>query len=251
MRNFSPLLRFNLKTIPWFVWMLSFVTIGMAIIFSRTTGELSGFETELGGFPLFYSAMIGLFFFSEAKDGRSTSTAWLTPVPHGEFLLTRPIPRESAWLMRSSLFFMCVLAGPVLNLCLTQFHPDMHLSLYQSATQHTEAAEKLALYRSVFPASIVIHAPGASHDTLIVPGGYLLVAGWQLFRSVIVALGLQILPLLLIPRKAKDKILFGWMLLIVFLPEWKAIGVESVFFQFARHWGLVTLGAIAVICLIQ
>jgi hypothetical protein len=251
MRNFAPLLYFNLKTIPPAIWLFCMITIVMAVFFNDTTGEHSGFETALTGhMGTMYSLLLGVFFFSEGKTGGARSS--LTPIPHGEFLFARPVSRRSAWLARACLYFTAVFAAPVIFLCVALFHPDFKLSLYQEATRHTEAAGKLALYQAAFPDSAVVHEHGSSHDTLVIPRGWLFLAGWQLLVTILLALGLQILTFLSSKTQLKIFIFYIGTILIVILGSWKAMDyIEPIFFQFSRHWRLVALGALAVICLVQ
>ena len=243
MRNFPPILYFNLKTIPWIVWMFAFLILGLAFDLGWGDREYSSVETQLTGFQIYYAMMIGMFFYSEGKAGGGMDS--FTPIPHGEFLLTRSVPRKTAWRMRANLCFLFMLAAPFLAFCLCLLHPDMHIYLSQSASQQAEVAQKTALYQASFPASIVIHQD--HHDTLVIPAGNLLVAGLQLLVAAIVAWGLQILLLFVPSKKMKQGIFFGCMIPFILLPVWKSAGIETLFFQFVRHWVTVVFGAIAII----
>jgi hypothetical protein len=279
MRNFFLLLRFNLKTLPRAVPGVFLLNIAMAVFFKYIPYNSSSFEMALGSGVLQianFSFVLGLLFYSQGGT--------FPPIAHEEFLFARPVPRWSAWLARTCLFFVLIFAGPVFNFCNALRHPDRSISLTQPVTsqppayqppaavippklvepripdlnfslrqgvrQPTPTPEKLTVQLPPAPDNPVVHYARASRPTVDIQRGWLFLAGWQLLAIVPVALGMQIMTF--VSTKIRLTIgIFYLAFIVALIPHWTGIAIEPVFYQFMWHWRLVAITAIAVFACVQ
>ena len=261
--QFLTLLRFNLRLLPpYFVPLIGIFCInacmnGVLDIVFRAKPEVweaSGIATSLSAMPIMFSGILAMQFFTRNTGWSGAGSAWLMPA--GEFLLTRPVPRRTAHLSLMCLYFVVLLSPCLLNVGVTLAEPHLRISLYHSKTQSTEGADKLSLYQKQFPNSSVIHLPKAGHNTLVIPFGEMLIAFWQLWMTVVLALALQTTTLLVLPSKVQMGLLMAICLAPMFLITFKLWGdptmaLEKLFFVFAHHWVLIALLTLGVFVLVQ
>ena len=257
------LLRFNMQLLPRFIWpMLAIFSLNaslhgiLAIVFRAKPwiGEVSGIVTNLNAMPLMFCGLLGMQFFVRETGWAGTAETWLMPA--GEFLFTRPVQRRAAYFSRMALYFTILLLSPLLNVCLTTVEPDLRISLHHNQTQSIETAAKLNLYQDQFTNGLLIHEPKEGHDTFVIPFGAVLVALWQLWLAILVALALQTATLLTLPSKVQMGLFMAICFAPMFLITFRLWGdptamLENVFFSFTHHWGLIALLTLGVFALIQ
>lgn len=261
-RLILPLIRFNLQMLPWAIWLV-FVAclfdpvmqiVGMATSSGDSfRNEVSGFNTSLEPMSVMVCAILGMQFVAGSAAASSVSAGWL--IPSEEFLLTLPLHRSMTYLVRIGIFFIVMLAVPALKVGLSAAEPDLHMSLYHSKSQRTEAFANLPLFQEQFPASVIVHETNATHDTLVIPHGAVLIALWQFWLVLLLALALQAATLPRFSAKVQRGILLGICLLPVLLVVFTPYGehparLENAFFLFASRWKdvvVLTLGAAVLI----
>ena len=108
--HFFALLGFNLRFLPrsilliLFIFSLNASMSGiLAIVFRAKPwiGEVSSLVTTLGVMPIMFGGILGIQFFVRETGWAGTAEGWLMPA--GEFLVTRPIQRRTAYFSRMSL----------------------------------------------------------------------------------------------------------------------------------------------------
>jgi hypothetical protein len=262
-RTILTLLSFNLQLLPRSIWLilalfclnsLSGGIISFVFRGEPWSSEESGIVTSLDAFPILFCGMLATQFFIGGTGWAGTASVWLMPA--GEFLLVRPIPRSAAYLSRIFLFFVIILAAPLLKVSVTVADPNLRMSLYHSKTQSTEAADKLTLYKHQFPNSFIMRAPKTNHDMLVVPFGAVLIALWEFWLATLLALALQTMTLLTLPSKVQIGLLMAIslapMLMITFSPFGeRAAVIESTVFFFMHYWCLIALFTLAAFILVQ
>jgi len=132
----------------------------------------------------------------------------------------------------------------------------LRISLYHSKTQSTEGADKLNLYQEQFANGLLIHEPKEGHDAFVIPLGAVLVALWQLWLAILLALALQAATLLTLPSKIQIGLFMAICIAPVFMITFRLWGdptmmLENVFFFFAHHLALIALGTLGGFVLIQ
>lgn len=261
-RIFVSLLHFNYQILPWVIWMLlAIIILNVAIQMTGVflfrgdpyVGELSGLGTSLSVFPIMFYGILGIQFFIGSTG--STGAASLGMIPAGEFLLVRPVSRRTAYLSRIVFFFLIMLIAPLLRLGLTMTEPDLQMSLYHSKIESTEAADKITLYQEQFPDSSVIRKPKATHDTLVIPFGSMLIKLLEFWLVVCLALALQVVVLVKLPAKIQTGLFMGIGMSPFFLVSdlfWKSSAMaENGFFFFAHHWSLIALLTLGAFVFVQ
>ncbi|HWB61030.1 MAG TPA: hypothetical protein VG733_16165 [Chthoniobacteraceae bacterium] len=243
MRNHrASLLYFNLKTTS-VVWIYVAISVTMVAVSQCLRATLlsadSGMDAMLriSWTTIYFSIMIGWFFYSEWKPGARGS--FFMPLPHGEFLLSRPVTRREAWMARGCMCYALMLAAPLLDLCLTLLKPDLRFYLFHGHDLHNEATDKLPQYLAAFPGSAVIHDPASRSDTLVAPWGYMLFATSQFLYTAIAALGLQILTLARLSPKLKGGLFLGGGVAVMLIFQFTGV-MEPCFFIFTRYWFILT-----------
>jgi hypothetical protein len=216
-------------------------------------GEMSGIRNTLDVFPLMFYSILGMQFFIGTKS--STGATFPGMIPAAEFLLVRPVSRRTAYLSRMVFFFFIMLIAPLLGLGLTIAEPDLQVSLYHSKTESTEAADNITLYQKQFPDNFIIHKPKATHDTLVIPFGSMLLKLWEFWLVVCLALALQAVVLVKLPAKIQTGLFMGIGMspfLLVSDLFWNSSTIaENAFFFFAHHWSLIALFTLGAFILVQ
>jgi hypothetical protein len=201
-----------------------------------------------------FGGLLGMQFLIRETGWAGTTSGWLMPA--GELLITRPISRQRAYMSLMVLYFVILLLPSLLNVGLTMAMPDLRISLYHGRTQSTAGWDKLDSYQKQFPKSTLFRAPKGNHDTLLIPFGAVLIALWQLWLAILLALALQTATLLKIPSKAQ----IGLFMAICFAPMFAIIFrlggdptalLENTFFFFVDHWGLNALLTLGLFVLVQ
>jgi len=262
-RMILTMLRFNLQLLPRNMWLifaivclnsLSYGIIAFLFRGDPWSREMSGIVTSNDAFPIMFCSMLAMQFFIAGTGWTGMASVWLMPA--GEFLLARPVPRCAAYLSRMFLYFIIILSAPLLKISMTTADPDLRISLYHSKTQSTEAEDKLTLYRNQFPHSSIIRAPKTNHDMLVVPFGAVLIALWEFWLVILLALAVQMATVLILPSKVQIGLIvaisFAPMLMVTFSPfgEQAAL-IENLFFFFAHHWALIALLTLGAFVLVQ
>jgi hypothetical protein len=250
MRNSTaPLFYFTLKTAP-LVWGYLAINTALVLFMNLLHMESSGLDAILQNSwtTIYLAMMVGLLFYNESKPGaRPTS---MVPLPYGEFLLTRPFTRRSAWTARACVCYAVILAVPLLNLCLSFLKPDMRFFLFSNHNTTSEAAQKLPQYLAAFPGSAVIEGPKHGENTLVAPWGYIMLATAQFLFAAIATLALQLFALAQLPSKLKVGLFVGSAIAVLLAFQWTSI-VEPCFFIFTRHWLIITPAVLASIIAAQ
>ncbi len=255
-RLFFLLVGFNLKSLSVVLWFQLLILLGLSamfsVVFSLGSGGIGSFQANIGPtFPLFYSVVVGVIFFSgEAAGG------WQKPLglfPHAEFLLARPFSRRQIHLIRVVLYFAVMLAAPLLNLALASQRPNLEFSFYKSKTQPTEVADKFSTYQKAFPGSFMVTGESASHEKLVIPGGNQRLAAWQLLMTMGIALGIQAVVALRPSTGLQVALMIGFIATMAGLaiPSLKNSWLENLFLGFVRHGGLAFLFTRAAFYLVQ
>jgi len=261
-RIFLSLVRFNYQIMPWVIWMLlAIIILDIAIqmigVFlfrgDPYVGEMSGMGTSLRVFPIMFYGILGMQFFIGSTG--STGATSLGMIPAGEFLLVRPVSRRAAYLSRMVFFFLIMLIAPLLRLGLTMAEPNLQMSLYHSKIESTEAADKITLYQKQFPDSSIIRKPKATHDTLVIPFGSMLIELWEFWLVLCLAFALQVVVLVKLPAKIQTGFFMGiCMSPLLFVSDlfWKSSTIaENGFFFFAHHWSLIAMLTLGAFVLVQ
>ena len=127
-------------------------------------------------------------------------------------MLLLPVWRHQVHLVRVGIFFMLMLAGPLLTLGRAVAAPGLHLWLYHTERIDNYAFDHLGALVAQFPDSTLPspspalppqklkHRIGLDLDTLVIPGGEVLHAAWELWLVLLYALALQAAALLADPR---------------------------------------------------
>ncbi len=242
-----------IQSLPKNYWPFLLLSVFQFTIFSFLSGERSGLENCLNQItPLMFSVLLGVLFFSQGATSGTPGS--LTCVPHAEFLLTRPIPSAVAYRTAVTVCFLFMILGPLLSFGLSMRSPDLQLSLYHSKAQKTEAYEKLDVYRSAFPESRIVKLPKSYHDTLVIPHGWNLIQGWQLWIAILCFLALQAMLLVKLPPKIQTMSLtavsIGFIAPYFYFVE-NGSGLENLFFLFARHWIVISAVTLLVFISVQ
>lgn len=241
LRTISPVLWLYLLpalifVIPWISWIGDGTTSGLDITMLTSPGMLFGL---IAGLTFLWSSQ--------------TNMGWALPnnMPHAEFLLTRPVVRRRLCVVCLSIFYVIVLTPSVLALAVTAFRPDLRLSLYKSATQSTEAADRQTVYEKGFPFTYV--EPGKNRLVLVAPHGLLYAKAWQLATVTLAAILLQ---WLLFRRQQERRfakyapIAILWFFLLpvfafVFRRDLATRMFESFFFFFVQNFWLCLIVLLA------
>jgi len=259
--DFFVLLGFNVRLLPQNLWFLAAIYCLNSLIFgiiefefrhNSGSGEMRGLITSSDTLPIMFCGILAMQFFI-------TGTGWGATIgllPAGEFLLVRPVSRPTAYLSRLLLYFTIILAAPLLKVGATLAQPDLRISLRESKGQGTEVADKVTLYRDQFPNSAILHPPQVTRGMLVIPFGNVLIALWEFWLAVLLALALQLVTLLNFSSKVKMglfmAISLGPMLMIAFNPFGVQEAVmENVFFAFVHYWALVAVLTSGAFILVQ
>ena len=212
------LVLYNLRLLPWYLWVLLALTALMEVQWARIMKEwvIGGLSTtHLDGFPIIFFAIIGTTFF-RTRAGYAGG-----PIPDGEFLLTRPILRRTAYLSRTALYFVIMLVIPLVGVHIATAKPDLRVDFYNWADPNIIAGQ-VKFYQDQFPESSMIHQPypafrkEAYDTTLIIPFGAVKVALWDLLVAMALALTLQTAMLFVSSSKFRGMSFFGLLLLAYF-----------------------------------
>ena len=269
------LLRFHLRLLPWYIWpLLAVILLLKAQItpISLNKWTIGGFNTTHLFGPGFFSFIFLAAAFCRARAGDAGGL-----IPSGEFLLTRSILRPTAYFSRMILYFIIILAAPVLEVYVASARPDLRVEFFDNSTQ-TASADALArqkFYQDQFPEGSLIHETKSDrtnrrvpYDTLVIPSGALLIARWDLFASIIVALTLQMGMFSISSSKVQADPFYGMFsaygtLIIIFFFASVAFRMtfpqldqhttlfEYGFFFFAHRGFLLTLFALEAFVLVQ
>ncbi len=269
LRTMGVLLRYNLWLLPWYIWpLLALIALGGTWLTSiEHVWVIGGLGTTgLDGSLLLWIIMGNMFF----KFGRGYAGGRIYEggqIPEGEFLLARPILRRTAYFPRLGLFFIIMLATPLLQVYVASAKPDLSVEFYNWVDPAIIAGHK-SFYREQFPYGTVIHRPnpgklnGAYDSTLVVPSGALLVAWWNLIVAIVVGLALQII---LFSRSPSKLSVGGFLGTLFFVYTFASIFIrimfppleihitlyERAFFLFARHPTLFALSTLAAFLFVQ
>jgi len=262
-REFFALLRFQLRLLPRYILpILAIFSLNaciqgiFAIAFRANSraGQADGIVTSLNSFPTLFVGLLALQFLIRETGWAGTGSAWLMPA--GEFLVTRPIRRRASYLSLTLLYFVILLLPCFLNVGVTLVEPDLRVGLYHGKILGAQAADKLTSYQTEFPDSTLTRTPKAGYDQLVIPFGAVLVALWQLWLAILLALALQTATLLMLPSKVQIALFMTICIaptLIVILHPWgdPTAALEHVFFFFVHHGVLVALLTLGVFAGVQ
>jgi len=258
------LVRYNLRLLPWSIWLLVAVISMVTALTSQlpnswTVSDMT--TTQLSGNWFLVCAVIGAWFFG--VRGRYGGGQ----IPDGEFLLSRPILRRTAYFSRVVFLFALMLVPPLSEIYAERANPDLRVDFYHW-TEPNLIAGQIQLYQNKFPNSSVVHKAPSSYRpntyvaTVVIPSGKLLVAYWDLCVVIVLTLVLQLAMFFTSPVNARIGFLFmtlagtwffvGLALVMMFPP----LGVrptvyEDGFFLFAHHWGWFTLFTLEAFVFVQ
>lgn len=268
------LMRFHLRLLPWYIWPL---LAGILLLQGQIT-PVSLSQWTIGGYNTTRLLGPGFFSFLFLAGAFCGTRASYTggPIPAGEFLLVRPVLRRTAYLSRMVLYFIIILAAPLLEVYVASAKPDLRIEFFDTSTQSpgAEAAARQKFYQDQFPESSVVHETKLvgthtkiPYNALVIPSGALLIARWDLFAAIMIALILQI-AMFFTSSKAQIGLLyglasmFGTVIIIYFFAS-VAIAMtfphydnhttlfEHGFFFFAHRGFLLTLFALEAFVLVQ
>ena len=131
-----------------------------------------------------------------------------------EFLLTRAINRNILFRSRAALFFMVVLALPLVIFILSIREPNVQVMGYSTALREQ--------VRRDLPQSIIIpdkkHPKVKEFDQILIPDGRVWAAAWCIWKFFVTAIGVEILILLVYPLKYRRAILATIFIAAILLP---------------------------------
>jgi hypothetical protein len=269
------LMRFHLRLLPLYIWPL---LVGNLLLQAQMTSVLNnkwtigGVNTTALSGPGFLSFMLLGGVFCGARAGYTGGL-----IPAGEFLLSRSILRRTAYFSRMALYFAIMLAAPLLEVYVASTKPDLQIEFFDAATQaqSANASAMQRFYQDQFPESSVVHGSRLvwphrtmHYDALMIPSGALLIARWDLFAAIIVALALQIG--MFFPRSSSKVRIATFngmlnaygMLIGIYLIAWAFVAMmfpsdthitlfERGFFFFAHRGFLLTLFALEAFIFVQ
>jgi hypothetical protein len=154
-----------------------------------------------------------------------------------EFMLTRAIDRPVLYRAKAAVLFLLVLTLPCVAIVASLGNPDLVV------TEYSKPVQQQCL--SNVPGSALMPSENKkSPPSLIsVPRGNVLVAEWQFWIFMIVALSLQLFILILYPFKYGKLVFWALYLGLIFVPLFdlthlgkdKPTVEEQLFFSFAAH----------------
>jgi hypothetical protein len=254
---------YQLRQLPRGVWtLLAILCINTSIpaIIAIAVGENSGvmqagsFVTPFTFIPIMFCGILALQFLIGGTGWPGTASTWL--IPGAEFLLVRPVSRRTAYRCWILLYFVVLLLPMLSYVGLTMAAPDLRISVYESANPVRGRMDRASLYQEQFPASTLIPARKGSFATLIVPNGALLVAFWQFWLTILLALALQVTSHLGLPSKLQMGLLVAICVVPPFMVAFHLLGnptplLEYTLFIFAHHWITIALGTLGVFVFVQ
>jgi hypothetical protein len=94
------------------------------------------------------------------------------------------------------------------------------------------------------------------HDTLVIPFGAVLIALWQFWLAILLALALQTATLLNLPSKVQIGLFMAICVAPMFLIVFRLLGdptvwLENAFFFFVHYWFVVALLTLGTFFLVQ
>lgn len=258
------LLRYNLRLLPWSIWLLVAV---ISMVTAWTTQLDNSWivggrpTTQLSGNWFLVCAAIGAWFFgirSRYEGGQ---------IPDGEFLLSRPILRRTAYFSRVVYLFVLMLVPPLSAIYAERANPDLRVDFFQW-TEPNAIAGSIQFYQKQFPDSTLVHKAPSSYRpntyvaTVVIPSGNLLVAYWDLFVVIVLTLILQLATFFMSPADAGFGglyvILAGtWFVVTLVLVEmFHPLGLhptfyEDAFFLFEKHRGWFALFTLEAFIFVQ
>jgi hypothetical protein len=252
-RTFFSLLRFAVSTLPLPLLALPAISIILEFTLAQINGMRGGFEGDVFSVNIVSIPLImGFMFFNEVTPG-ATTWAGYKPIPYGEFLFAHPILRTQAYRPRILVYYILILASPLVGLGLASRRPEMTLALYQTPTRRAEALVNLKYYQSAFPDSHIYDKNNTK--TLVIPNGCMAAAGWKLFITTLIAVGVQTMVLLPLPKnflRGVFIVLICLMSLFGLAPIWdKAYRSEQAFLFFAGHIWLAAALTVTLTALVQ
>ncbi len=253
LRTMGILVRYNLRLLPWYIWPLLALIAFFQAWMTSTEHDwvISGGTTRLDGPSFLLWVVIGGIFFGSSRGYVGGKSYEGGQIPDGEFLLARPILRRTAYFPRMVLFFVIMLATPLLQVYVASAKPDLRVEFYNWVDPAIIAGQK-SFYREQFPNGTVIHQPdpglqkGAYDSTLVIPSGALLIAWWNLIVAIFTGLVLQMVMFSRSSSKLPSVRLFGMLCLIYLvgsafiLSMFPQLGThltlfEHAFFLFVHH----------------
>jgi hypothetical protein len=240
------LVRFHLRVLPLYIWpLLAVILLLQAQITSVLNNQWTlggpGNTTHLFG-PGFFSFILLASAFCGARAGYTGGL-----IPAGEFLLSRSVLRRTAYFSRMALYFTIILAAPLLEVYLASTKPDLRIEFFDTSTQgpSADASARQRFYQDQFPESTVAHETKSvgphrtvHYDALVIPSGAFLIARWDLFAAIILALTLQIGMFFASSSKVQSETFYrmfsagGTVFIIYFIGS---VVIDMVFPQFNSH----------------
>lgn len=262
------LVRYNLRLLPWSIWLLVAVISLVTALTTQLpdTWTVSDHTTtQLSGNWFLVCAVIGAWFFgirSRYEGGQ---------IPDGEFLLSRPILRRTAYFSRVVFLFVLMLVPPLSAIYAERANPDLRVDFFHWVDPNAVAGQ-IQFYQKQFPDSSVIPEPRSVQlnaylrttyvASVAIPSGKLLVAYWDLFVVIVLTLVLQLAMFFTSPVNARIGFLFmtlagTWFFVgLAFVVMFPPLGVrptvyEDGFFLFAHHWGWFALFTLEAFVFVQ
>lgn len=239
-----PFISFHLRSLPRLVYFFAGFLLFFAFLheifdfFYPTPSSSIDSLLALYMAPLCGVFSVGHQLFS-AKSLEEMEEKSIFPIPHSEFILTRPVWRSWAYWISTVTFFAFVLLPFALN---TGFHwlflPDLKIAV------HAKPQEAL-LYGKEFSDTYLINA-----KTLVIPHGCLLITGWNFWLYATAAIATQASFLLTSFPKGKPVTIWvgvalAGLMFILFS------NCKLFFFFFVHHWIAFLLATAIVIALVQ
>ncbi len=254
MKNYLSLLGIQMREVVWVAWV--FPAIGLVMYglpFLTVSRTHSGLSMVLSIMPSVYTVMLA--YLLVIKD-RTTWAKEFRLMAHAEFLISRPILRRTGYAAFMTIYFVMILFPSVANLAYACQNPSLEFLCYQSAGSKTEAAVYRDLYLQILPDSQLVERPKSS-PIILWPKGAVFVAGWKLLIVVVLAVMIQFVVFLRLPKIAKTIlaaaiIVAPPLLLLLSMSVQSAFQVyQNLFGFFINHWVVVVSSGIVIVLALE
>jgi len=238
-KQFWALFKFQ-TTINPFIWFLPLV-FGVPLLLPLISGSVAktyhpSFFSLLMNQNLFFVGFIGAMIMAPEKFQFGGSNL-ISSYYGGEFMLTRAIDRPVLYRVKAVLLFLLVLLLPFVGVLNSVHKPDLIV------TEYSKQAQQECL--SQVPGSTLLPSEykKSPPSLLSIPRGNVLVAEWQFWVFLAVAVLLQLLIMVLYPFKYAKFVFWALFFVLIFVPLFDLTHLgkdqptfnEQIFFSFASH----------------
>ena len=254
MKQFWSLFKFQTKINP-FIWFMP-IAFGIplfipTLVTSSVSGSYHpGFYSLFTGQNLIFVGIFGTMVLAPEKfqfGGTNIASGYYG----SEFMLTRAIDRPVLYRAKAAVLYLLVLSMPIIVVLTSLQNPDLIVSEYAKPVQQLCLAQ--------VPGSTMLPATNSktSPSLISIPRGSVLVAMWQLWMLVVVAITLQLLLMFLYPLRYGKWAFWVLYFGLIFIPLFDIGTVshgmpsinERLFFSFSGHqtlYWILTAGIFTV-----